>query len=295
MPSALHDRQRQLVNFVCLLVGTVLLLNYNDLADPMNDNENVMQAVVSDWCGTWNEICGIRVEPYFPLYCSDADAILNNETLSAAIIQYSEDVLSGVFGATFSSVCAGFAQSLDDQQDDYDFATSCQFQVLGTTVTGIFVLLQLFFGLVVYMPSVKPDKDDGITRADPSLGGGFGGTCVAVLCGTMEISAKRITRNSTKRLFFVLLFLAQTIVCACYVGMLFLYWGCYSTKKMFYWFFVCMMVVCLGNAFMMTARWWRERKLEQFKRREKQEKRDREAAADASEVEMDHSATEGGE
>ncbi|KAH3762678.1 hypothetical protein Pelo_5448 [Pelomyxa schiedti] len=246
------------------MVGTVLMLNYNDLADPLSELENTMLGMASDWTVSWNQICGIGVaSPSFPLYCTDADEFLLNDTVAAQADAYVEGFIFPVSAETASD-CHGFVVSLQDQQDNYRDAVGCQFGPLGTTVTGIFVLVQLFFGLAVFMPSVKPEHDDGVTRADPTIDSTWRDTVVAVFCGTMYVSAKYYTKTSTKRLLFVLLFLAQAVFCGGYCIILFYFGHCYANKKMFHWFFICMCLVCLINAFLMAVRWRQERVYERL-------------------------------
>lgn len=111
------------------------------------------------------------------------------------------------------------------------------------------------------MPSLKPSHDDGTVIGDTDIDPGCWGTARALLCGGVDRATHEILKGRTKRLMFLLLSSAECIFCLGYTILLFYYFECYDSKRMFHWFFMCLFCVCFVNSSMLAIRSYREHRL----------------------------------
>eukprot|EP01105_Mastigella_eilhardi_P006331 TRINITY_DN17945_c0_g1_i1.p1 TRINITY_DN17945_c0_g1~~TRINITY_DN17945_c0_g1_i1.p1 ORF type:complete len:300 (-),score=62.37 TRINITY_DN17945_c0_g1_i1:58-957(-) len=276
MAYSLYERQRAFINFVAILLASVLMLNYNDLADPLADNFTTAISAAGAWCIEWNTQCGtkswaigssslnapsdeyedpdctdftkIAFEGGTLLYCHDPEQLLECRKYGAYLNNSIEATPTDEnVTSTIKNICRGFSYALHHLQDDYKDCMYCHYRPSsGALFTGFFIFCQLLVGMTVFLPSYAPSTELLSPDEKPKEKGFF------------KID-KFARSNIVRRFVFIVISVAESCFCLGYSIMLFSrFRRCYSGKAVYLWFFVVLFVMCAVNSFMQILRACRE-------------------------------------
>eukprot|EP01105_Mastigella_eilhardi_P024481 TRINITY_DN6393_c0_g1_i2.p1 TRINITY_DN6393_c0_g1~~TRINITY_DN6393_c0_g1_i2.p1 ORF type:complete len:264 (-),score=28.96 TRINITY_DN6393_c0_g1_i2:48-791(-) len=197
MPTTLFERQRALTNFIALMTGVMLVTNFEDLANPKHgDHDQNVDELIS-WCDGWNSQCGDHKgnpdkNATLLFFCDDnaIDTLLYDfHNVTANVLLTYLGNLKSAYGLNLFASCGndhwtdqgdvvsnfmsqhdfqrGYVGMLQRIQVSEKQVESCRIQGRASdgepkqACTGIFTCVQMFLGLVIYLPTCFPQRRGG--------------------------------------------------------------------------------------------------------------------------------------